>query len=554
MRRALPARAASAPTSGVFALAAEEGDLGRLEPGQGEVGIVLQHGLELGFGRLGVELLPSLLALEEVAQSVPVGGTDPGEGPAALDGADGLAGVALQEGQDLVDPCRDEVEIALAGKDPALLEGLVDHGQVDFKPGQRRDDLARDPDQRLAGPHALAVRPEVLHPPRQDRDAGGGGQRAVEDELDQVGGNVARLIGEGSDGDQILVVRGRAEEAPPGQQEPEQGGGREGDPGHGPGRRTQQAGQAVLGPGLAPRGRGDGHGLAGHLEDGRLLHRANAFLQRVGQLPGRGPAILGLLGQGLAQDVLEAFRQGARPRHELGRLVVDDLVQQGGDVLAQERPLAGQHFEEDDTQREDVGAGVDLALENLLRRHVGRCGRGGSGPGDVDRLYGGDAEVHQVGLARFVQEDVVGLDVAVDDAALVGVVEGPQDRHGQVRDLLDAELAARVQAAAEAAAGDVLHDDVSLPGLPSDLVDGGDVGVVQPPGRLGFDHELFEGFLALRAVLQELVADELDGDFAVDVRVERLVDDAHAPPAELFDDGVFPDRVHVLTGPSVVPF
>jgi hypothetical protein len=36
----------------------------------------------------------------------------------------------------------------------------------------------------------------------------------------------------------------------------------------------------------------------------------------------------------------------------------------------------------------------------------------------------GDAPVHQADLAVAADHDVLGLDVAVDDAALVGVVEG----------------------------------------------------------------------------------------------------------------------------------
>ena len=59
-----------------------------------------------------------------------------------------------------------------------------------------------------------------------------------------------------------------------------------------------------------------------------------------------------------------------------------------------------------------------------------------------------DAEVGDQGLA-VLQQDVLGLDVAVDDAALVGEVEGGGDFLRQADGVLDRELLLAGEAAAE---------------------------------------------------------------------------------------------------------
>ena len=92
-----------------------------------------------------------------------------------------------------------------------------------------------------------------------------------------------------------------------------------------------------------------------------------------------------------------------------------------------ERRLAGEHLVEHAAQGVDVGAGGDLALAHrLLGAHVVRRAERHAGLGHPvpAGLAGGerDAEVgHQ--RAPVVQQDVLRLDVAVDHAVPVGVVE-----------------------------------------------------------------------------------------------------------------------------------
>ena len=120
----------------------------------------------------------------------------------------------------------------------------------------------------------------------------------------------------------------------------------------------------------------------------------------------------------------------------------------GGGVAAKGQ-RAGGHLVEHDAEGEQVGAGVEFLAARLLGRHVGDGAQWRAGAGEVlvvdgseaerDRLRAGgdargdlgEAEVENLGVAARGDEDVGGLDVAVDDALGVGGVEGVGDFDGQ---------------------------------------------------------------------------------------------------------------------------
>ena len=112
--------------------------------------------------------------------------------------------------------------------------------------------------------------------------------------------------------------------------------------------------------------------------------------------------------------------------------------------LLLQRRRAGQQLVEQYAQRIDVGAGVDVEVIELrlFRRHVERRAqhrlvRGVQRPLRqrlVHRL--GQAEVDHLGHRPVVvgrDEDVRGLQVAVNDALLMGVLDGLADLHEQVQ-------------------------------------------------------------------------------------------------------------------------
>src|SRR5512132_2910234 len=97
-------------------------------------------------------------------------------------------------------------------------------------------------------------------------------------------------------------------------------------------------------------------------------------------------------------------------------------------AAAGERSVAGEHLVRDYAERINVRAGIDIgAAEGLLGRHVADGTH--RHPGASQSLAGyvmwtgqrrGDAEIGENRLAIF-EEDVLGFDVAMNDALLVRV-------------------------------------------------------------------------------------------------------------------------------------
>ena len=153
----------------------------------------------------------------------------------------------------------------------------------------------------------------------------------------------------------------------------------------------------------------------------------------------------------------------------------------------------------------------------------------------VDPL--GQAEVHDAGVSTFIHDDVRGLDVAMHDPLAPRVVQSLggvlRDRERQARrePALFEELLDRL-------ALDKVHDKIRLAFVAADRVDGNDVGMLQPRRglRLALEalHVLFGGAFARQ--------EDLDRHLPPQDRVARLVDNAHAPAADLRQDLV---RAHL---------
>src|SRR5205085_11803094 len=126
-----------------------------------------------------------------------------------------------------------------------------------------------------------------------------------------------------------------------------------------------------------------------------------------------------------------------------------------------------------------------------------------------------EAEVGVVGQAALVEADVGRLDVPVDEAAAVGVVEGvggPGDDGGGVpgRD------PAAVHPPGEGFALDVFrHHEAEAVGGAADVVDGDDGGVVEHGQGAGLGQVAGE----VAGVGDEPAVRHLDGDGAVEVLV-----------------------------------
>ena len=148
----------------------------------------------------------------------------------------------------------------------------------------------------------------------------------------------------------------------------------------------------------------------------------------------------------------------------------------------------------------------------------------------------GDLQPRLVGLDLLVGRDehVVRLDVAVDDPVPVREAERLQQllRVGDRR--VDRERAARHDQLLEAAPLDHLHGDVVGALRLAAVVDGDDVRMREPGGRLRLAPEALDEEVVLRVALVQ----DLDGDAAAELLVLGEVDVGHAAGAELPQDPV----------------
>ena len=218
-----------------------------------------------------------------------------------------------------------------------------------------------------------------------------------------------------------------------------------------------------------------------------------------------------------------------------------------------ERPLAGRHLVEHDPERVDVRARVNRLTTHLFGRHVrqrpsefgarlrlGLCGIGGW----VRQLR--QAKVQHLHPALGCDDDVGGLEIAVHDAAFVRLLE----RRGHVAakrgDLLFRQRATGNELR-QRVARDELHDQEVEPVAAVEIVNRGDVRVIQPGQRLRFASEP----APCRLVGQHARWQYFEGDVAIEVLVASAVDLAHAAFAQLGGDLImtqgFPNHGRVLT-------
>ena len=149
----------------------------------------------------------------------------------------------------------------------------------------------------------------------------------------------------------------------------------------------------------------------------------------------------------------------------------DDVLEDLAEVVRLGGEDAGEAAVEDEAEGPDVGARVDVLLaERLLRRHVmrraqqraGRGERAGRGRVSLGRGELGDAEIEHLDArtlarARAREEDVGGLEVAVDDAEGVGGADRADHGQEDGGELGERELHVGVDARGERFADQELH-------------------------------------------------------------------------------------------------
>ena len=264
-------------------------------------------------------------------------------------------------------------------------------------------------------------------------------------------------------------------------------------------------------------------------------------LDLAGQAAGIGAAELGQERPGVTQGVEPgAGREWSRFANEVGGSAPGPGQHDG---IAWQ--CADQNFVENDSQAVDIASGIEIELARfpLFRAHVGDGadrivevgGKGSLTQPPGQRL--GDSEVDDLGHRLILAQrhhDVGGLEVAVDDAFLVGVVDRAADIDHQpdacagVEALLIAEVGQRNSR-------HILHGVVraTLRGG-AGVVHPGDVGVVHDRQGLALGLEAADEGFGIEAGLQEL-----EGDAALDrLELFGLVDQTHPSFAQKAKDPV----------------
>ena len=317
--------------------------------------------------------------------------------------------------------------------------------------------------------------------------------------------------------------------------------------------------------GTAGRVAGDRHaagryrraGLGGHTGGHRVARAGPAG--RLGHR-GRGrPALGRVLGHGPLDHVPGPGRDVAGQR---GRGVTDVPHGDFQRVLALERPPPGQALVGDHAQRVHVGQGRDLGPGRLLRGDVGRRAEHRPGGGELaGHRRAGDAEVGEDQRAVGADEQVAGLDVAVDDAPLVRGVQRVGGLRDQGHRPLRGEPAELGQRAGQRLALDVLHDQVGDLAAALDLALA--VVVHVDHARVvdgGHGARLAAEALDEALLLQQGRQQHLDRDGTAQDRVLGLPHVAHAPAGDALVEPVSaaqnrprPQHVRPLTWPSPEP-
>ena len=307
-----------------------------------------------------------------------------------------------------------------------------------------------------------------------------------------------------------------------------------------PGDQASQGGQCKLAaPGAGTPFRTRGGGWHAHLGD------AAEGLEGETKVARGLEALFRVLLQAMAGDTLQAGRNRAAGSAELQRLVLENGVHQLHGGISGERVLAGEHLVQDDAEGEDVGAMVGGLAADLLGGHVAgraendsRLGVGENGVPGGDGRNGdelGQAEIQDLDMAVAGQEDVRGLEVAMDHALVVGGGQAAGDLNGVV-DGLPGSQRAGVEPLAQRFALEQFDHDERRALVGPEIVDRDQIRVVQHPRRPGL---LLEAPEAVR-VAGKGGREHLDGNVAAEPGIARAVNLSHAARADQRADLVRP--------------
>ena len=148
----------------------------------------------------------------------------------------------------------------------------------------------------------------------------------------------------------------------------------------------------------------------------------------------------------------------------------------------------------------------------------------------------GQSKIEQLSLAALGDENIRGLDVAMNDALGMRCFERIGDLNAEIEKLLGLECPA-LDAMLESLALEQLHGDEWLAVVLADLVNRADVRMIQAGCRTRLALESFQRLPVFRHRFRQ----EFQRDRAPQFGVFRLEDHTHPAAAKLFDDSIVRD-------------
>src|SRR6185295_1171375 len=155
--------------------------------------------------------------------------------------------------------------------------------------------------------------------------------------------------------------------------------------------------------------------------------------------------------------------------------------------LASEGTLSGSHFVKDGAEGKDVAAMIQSRALELFGRHIGYGAHDHVGLGECERgdlivpVFWrddlGEAKVEDFGVPEFADENVCGLDVAVNDALAVRGAQCISHFGANLEKTIEFERGSLKQAG-ERGTVEVFHDDEGLAASFTDVINGADIGMI----------------------------------------------------------------------------
>jgi hypothetical protein len=237
-----------------------------------------------------------------------------------------------------------------------------------------------------------------------------------------------------------------------------------------------------------------------------------------------------LFRQALERDRFQVFGDVPVQFAGTGRLVVQDL-QREHPLRAAERQFARQELEENHAQAVNVAAGVDAMsfAAGLLGRHVRRRAEDLSFERhrQFARVALGQAEVGDVRRSVLVDQDVRRLEVAMDHAMLVRVLQRQRDFDHHLGGFAEGDRL-HVEPFPQRGAVDELAHDVDLARFAADFVHGDNSRMPQ----LGCGPRFAEEPLGVD-LIKLCAVRELDRHHAIQFLIARLPHAPEGPPPQL---------------------